>query len=483
MIKKINFSWHWLFWLTLFIFFCLCNFLLLPVSDDLNYSGNGLGYAVFFYMHWAGRFGSMVSALFARHMNPMVFDVINAVIGTFFFFLLFLCIEGEKPSSRQDIGKLSFLIIGVLLTTMFGSFFIWTSGAVDYLWGYTLILLHWLPFRFYWKNNNFNLSWERSTLVIVLSLFAGWASEQVGIMSILVHICMVLYSLYKKRFHFPYWYWASIIAFILGFCLLYFSPGLSERSIQAASQEGYYYSFGQLLSMNTWQLLGRIWSTVGTCTPQITFVLFCIILFFLLFYKAKNRIHILLIFIISVGLIAIIRFAFFPFVLWYLKTAIVFLLFIVSIVCILKNVRRLESLLYLLFFISLLSAIQVGFIPERSKMGESLILLTICLLLMKEYIPNIFTSRLFPALCLLCYIGVTLAFYDFHQKQCIIEEEIYRQKEAGQKEVVVPEKYFHSNYFGIGDFYGCPCNNPDPPESWLLDGYSQYYGVNEIFLK
>lgn len=481
-LKKYFNNWRVVFWSTLFVFMCICNILLIPVSDDLNYPGNGFEYAVYFYTHWAGRLGSMISALFVRHMNPFLFDIINAGIGTLLFYLLFLLIEGEKPSSRQDFGELSFIIIGVLLTTMFGAFFLWTSGAVDYLWGYVLILFHWIPFRLYWKNYDYYLSSGKCAVLIFLSLFAGWSSEQVGIMSILVHMGLILYGILKRNIRFPFWYWTSILAFVIGFCLLYFSPGLEARS-KTASVDSYYYSFRELISMDLVSFLKRIWTTVGACTPHLTFLLFCCIVISLAVLKSKRKILIMSVLLICISLIVLIRFLFFPYIFWHLVTAMVFVFFVMSVLGILKNIRRIECWIYVVFFISLISLIQVGFIPDRSKFGESLLLITICVFLLKDYVPQVFRTVLLPTICIICSLGVVVAFYDFHKKQQLIEVTIYNQKESGKNEIVIPEKYFHSLYFGIGDFYGYPCNHPAPPEYWLIDGYCEYYNVKSITLE
>jgi len=463
---------------SVFIFLAICNYFMPSVSDDYyNYHTTELGLkaVVDLYNSWAGRLGSLLSVAFVRGLSPLVFDILNTVVGTIFICSLFVLIVGRNSlCDKCDYSILAFICIAILLTTMFGSVFLWQSGATDYLWGYTLIALHWIPYRFFWVRREGVFSIGKVVGLFLLSIFAGWSSEQVGIMSIIVHMALIAYIIYKKS-HIPTWYWCGVIAFIVGYCMLYFSPGISARS---SSDFVSYISIPDLLSLPLVSLIERGWMTLGLSLPKYAFDLFSLCLMLAIFHKIKQKKLFLCIIAICIVIALGGRFIYSLFF-FYVRKVLVIGCFLLSIFCLLQKKHICESLLFIIFFVGLLAPIQVGAIPPRAQFGEAMLLTSISIYLLRETLPTVFKGWMFPILAIICCIGVMSSYIQYYSQQLNMTREITRQKENGVKEIVVSRDFFHSWYPNIGDW-----ENPGPdPENWCNQAYAQHYAVDKFIVR
>lgn len=468
-----------LFWGLLYAFLLVCNILLPPVSDDfihMEIAKGGFKAAVENYMTTNARFGQCLLCWFAGAMPPIAFDVLNALIGTFFIFLLFVLIEGRIPASRSDYGELSFILIVILLATMFGSVFLWMSGATNYLWGYTLIALHWIPYRYYWKNGEFQLKKWAVVPFFFLSIFAGWCSEQVGIMSILIHLGLIGYGLIAKKMKFPVWVWAGFVGFVIGFLVLYFSPGIGARSDGATA----YMSLSQVLSLGAVGIARRLILTIGYASSKEAFDIFFLsaTCFVLVKKNCKKAVlvSILALLLIGLGLLKLepipIQVAYF-----YFRIFFSIILFIIAIRYSFK--KNLFAIIYVVYFIGLLSTIQIiGHIPERAKFAQSFLLIAISIYLIKGLYPDFMSKRIIHVVCGLCMLVVVIAFIDFNRKQQAVFSLIESTKVSGKEIVYIPSNMFQSAYKNLGDW-----GNPDKnPEHWANKGYADWFGVERVYV-
>lgn len=471
---------HWtlpfLFWPFLFVFLLLCNLLMPYVADDYILRPTGWSGVLDFYQHNGGRFGSLLTSLFVHQMSSLGFDFLNAVLGCVFFLLIFVLVEGRRPNSLSDYSTLSLLLTLILLTTMFGSVFIWKSGAVDYLWGAILIVLHWIPYRFFYKKGEYNLSILQGAAFVLLSIFSGWSSEQVGIVSIVLHIGLISYLIFTKR-HIPLWYWAGVIAFIIGYGLLYCSPGIANR----ASGCDVYMSIPQLVTMPLMALLKRILLTLGFATSKSALDILILSLVLMLVSR-KNKI--VLTVCIGGGLsVVLAALHLSPMVIqityFYFRITALLLLLGVSIYCILKKHHIVLSLMYIVYFIALLSMIQMaGHVSERTKCAQSILLLIMSLMILRSTFKNIWSSALFPTLAIVSVICVTFFFVDLRQKQDQFIREIQEGKQRNDNPIRISSYLFSSPYKNIGTSdWASPSDDPD---WWFNKIYSDYFGVEAI---
>ena len=139
----------------IFLFLFILNILLPPQSDDLDayfIASSGIKGGINSYMNWNGRIGEFLFMSFVGRFNPLLFDFINAIFGTFFIVGIFILAFGKFPNEKLD-GSILFLIILLLEGfASFGANFLWGSGSLNYLWGLSFILLFLIPYRFYYAN-------------------------------------------------------------------------------------------------------------------------------------------------------------------------------------------------------------------------------------------------------------------------------------------------------------------------------------------
>ena len=471
-----------LFWLLLFGFLLACNVLLPPVSDDFAHQEickKGFMGAVENYMTTNARFGQCLLCWFAGGMDPLAFDFVNAVLGTLFVFLLFVLIEGRRPRrSLSDYGELSILLIAILTVTMFGSVFLWMSGATNYLWGYVLIAAHWIPYRLYWRGKDAKVPVGGVVLFFFLSLFAGWSSEQIGIMSLLIHVGLLVYGKAVLHKRFPLWAWAGVLGIAGGFLILYFAPGISVRADDSST----YMSIGQLLSSGIPVLFKRTILTLGYASSKWAFDVLMFVLtgiFMSRFPKTKPVLKCFLL-VALVFVVAFLHADNMQVTYFYIRILLSMAFVIVSLLNLVHRRRTLLSLMFLVYFMALLSTIQIlGHLPERAKCAQSLWLVAMSIYAIKEFFSLFFHSRWHYALLAVCSGVVLWAFADYCSQQQELAQMIAEQKHEGNSCVRVPARLYASWYPNLGDW----ANPSDDSSHWLNKDIARHYGMDEFVVE
>ena len=484
MIKKET-LWIILYWGLLFSFLLCCNILLPPVSDYIHMELIGWSAVKETYMSSNARFGQCLLCWFAGDMNTSAFDFLNATIGTFFLFLLFLLIEGRLPKSRIDYGEMSFIIIAILVATMFGSVFLWTAGATNYLWGYTMIILHWIPYRLFWANgDNGTCKWGFIPFFFI-SIFAGWSSEQVGIMSIIIHLVLLCYGLFSRKMRFPVWMLFGVIGFILGFLILFMAPGTKNRSEYLE----YYLSVSQVLSLQPNILILRIFDTIKNASSTLMLDFFFL---FLLSCKTKTYSRYFPIIIVALYVAIKLCLRLTPSNLSIMINAngralLSIIIFLHAFIFLVKRqwrgterggekLYRAIYLIYIIYFFSLLSTILIeGCIPSRTKTAQSILLLSIIIIIAKDSYP-IFFSKFSHLICFVCIACVIAAFADYRTKQEKVFSLLEESNSRGIDKVIIPASLFESPYPNLGDW-----ENPSSDcEYFVNEGYEKQFGIKMI---
>ena len=138
----------------IFLFLFILNILLPPQSDDLDayfMANDGIRGGIRSYMHWNGRIGEFLFMSFVGRFNPLLFDFINAIFGTFFIVGIFILTFGKFPKDKLDSNILLLIILLLMAFASFGANFLWGSGSLNYLWGLSFILLFLFSYRFYFS--------------------------------------------------------------------------------------------------------------------------------------------------------------------------------------------------------------------------------------------------------------------------------------------------------------------------------------------
>lgn len=493
--------------IALFIFLLLLNIFLPPQSDDIDVMSNpnGLAAALNSYKGWNARIGELLYTGFVGSMNETLFNIINAFIGTIFIVLNFVLIFGRFPKNGNDFVIIALILFNLLYFSAFGSNFLWVAGSLNYLWGLFLVALLWIPYRLFYQSNTTNLINEvmnlfKGTFIVlflILSFFAGMASEQAGAVSIIIHFVLIVYIfIYKKFFYkkkmidnislssllfpapshrildngFPLWYKLGIILFILGFCVLYFSPG-HEARVTMYKGLYHYLSLRDFLALDFGAKMDRIILTLQN-SHSLMLNLLSLSMFstlYLSFRFIKSR-------------VIYITFLFVILYLLYLQNNVFLSHLIIICVCIrFLYSRTFQAIfgIYLIYLLIALSTFQITLLPGRARLIDVLLLSSIFCILFKYFSLNSifkkYASRIVLVFVVVYGTFVAVEYARFNHRWNVMIEDIQKEKQKGNLDIVY-KNIFISHYKNFGDW-----NNPtdlffEQPNMH----YAEYFGVNSF---
>ena len=207
------------------------------------------------WTHWRignGRFVvHFIDQLFLLCNTKLPFSIANTIITVVFILLIYYLAMGKKIDN-------SFLLIEILAiwycSPGIGSPMLWQSGACNYLWGTTLILLAITPYTKVFTMNatcekkvdgSKNISNDSNLKQYLIAIFimplcfiAGWTIEAGASMMLAYIGGILLYSIVKKaKTHF--WQWTGISAGIAGFGMMILAPGQRLRQQAVEEQFGH----------------------------------------------------------------------------------------------------------------------------------------------------------------------------------------------------------------------------------------------------
>ena len=238
--------WQTIFVAALAIFF-LRNLLLPIVADDFSYAfiwdGEGRGnlidgldpnrlhrvesFADIFYSQWQHYFtwgGRTIAHCFVQFFvwqGKFLFDVANVFV---FGALILLLFKVGTGLSLREMNKtyLLFIFAGLyfcapspLIDT------IWLTGACNYLWMCTAIILFLLPFALKFRGQEIFLA--RIPIMALLGLIAGWSIEPGAAVAVVITFLFVLH--FKREKNLQPWMKVGFIFLLVGTAILILSPG------------------------------------------------------------------------------------------------------------------------------------------------------------------------------------------------------------------------------------------------------------------
>lgn len=473
-----------------YLFLLFLNIIFPPQSDDLSRKFIGLKGAIESYKTWNGRFGELLSIISGTSFAQSIpFSLINSFLGTSLIFLIFLNITGYLPNkSLKSLTLYSVLILFLLIDPglSFGSIFYWACGSFNYLWTWFFLLLIITPCTLFWRKIEFS---KKLNLIIFLlgipfGIFAGWSSE-FGIVIIVLWLTTIIYSKIKK-IKLPLWYYTTLISLILGWVILYFSPGTHTRANQAEN----YVSLIQIIKSGPIGIIKRILFCFDDFSRAFYYLNICFISFFILLTTIFNKpstkkiiYSICEILLMGVSLFIFPRF-------FYIPCALT--ICIINAIKLKKDIPFLFNLFVMLsgiliasfFFIG--ATIQVG-IPRRAKLQCTIlnfgIIAATILFCFEIFKDNIKIQKLATSVCLI----LTLFTMTFVCVECIhmnnkwhrMEQSIAEQKANGNIEIIIDKTTFNSKYWSYGDW-----GNPkEDPNIWPNTAYAEHYKVKSFIAK
>lgn len=226
-----------LFLLGVFALLLVLNKLTFMVADDYIYSfvfttkdrllsfGDVLESQKLHYVLWGGRLVAHTLLQTILMFPPMVVDIVNSMVFVLFLLLLSFHIRAEVKMPKAS------LLTGVFFATWifqpaFADTTLWITGAVNYLWGTSIILLFLLPYRLY--KGKTNSKWL-AFLMLPLGLIAGCMNENTSIAMIVMAILFTIY--YKQEFkRVPLWAIVGLFGALIGYIIMVVAPGNYARA-------------------------------------------------------------------------------------------------------------------------------------------------------------------------------------------------------------------------------------------------------------
>lgn len=317
--------------------------------------------------------------------------------------------------------------------------------------------------------------------MLILGILAGWASE-LGIVIVLFQVAFIIFARYN-RIKLPFWYYAGVFGFVVGWCILYFSPGHAARAnLEIVKQ--YYTSISELLAMPFVQSFKRFTGTFKDAMPHLFGAMLGVCAFLWLKFSSlarKNKVFIIICTLIFIALYSTpnLRFAF------VLLSAL--LCFVAGFLLQKTNQAQMSYLfvlsgLFLVYFLMSAATIQIA-LPPRAQLPYVLLATTIIIvvwLLLKPYLAN-FTKLISISICTLCAfyaLFVLTASVDMRLKWERMLALIDAQKAMGNEYVVVRADTFRSYYKGYGD-WGNPNENIN---EWPNTSYAKVFGVKKFIV-
>lgn len=227
--------------------------------------------------------------LLCAWFNPTVFYIFNTAVFILFVVLLMrLCVPAEKRHN----ALLWLTALCIILNCFPEQWWLWTSIniAPNYLWPIVLVTGVYIYFS---NLHDPNYAFKHKWIVWIVSFFAGWSHEGVGIP---LAGAFVVYMLIHRR-NLDKRLWQIAIPLWLGTLLVISSPNLYKRfSGQVGTMHNRWYIFDVI------NIIDHQWSLMLFCIA--TFVLFFISRVFILDFLKNNLIYVITA-ILSVGFISL----------------------------------------------------------------------------------------------------------------------------------------------------------------------------------
>lgn len=186
------------------------------------------------YETWSGRLLPESLVYFFSQNNLLYWKIVSVlnyivyITTLFLYYKLFI----KKRTNTQDI--LTFLYIGVSIyllgPVVFDRGALWVTGAMNYFWIITLLLVGLYPLLHLYKKNTLPKITITTPLTIILVLAIA-SQEQVGLLGLMV-IGLLLIDTYLKKRKFPHpYYIATLVLSSTAFLAAISAPGNRQRVV------------------------------------------------------------------------------------------------------------------------------------------------------------------------------------------------------------------------------------------------------------
>lgn len=416
------------------------------MTDDLSYKTTVLQADTFFkllkqeyeqYMTWTGRsVGHIILRCFLSG-SKAVFNLANSIVFVLLTLLMYWNIDHKK---KYDVAV--FLLINFLLW-LFGVMFcqtvLWETGACNYLWGSTIIMLHITLYRWRLKKSEQEsgkkvLLW--SIILFLTGILAGWCNENTsggGILFVILLAGEYLFLCKKGKAEKPKpWMLTGLGGQLIGFLFMIAAPGNRIRA-----------QFMEEEHSGIFAIVSRF--------QKITLAI-------------EDNFFLLLIFVISaIVIIYLQEGSWKEFIKKHIMVAVWFLVFLATCYALILTAEPMPRV-YFGAGVFLTIAVVQGYVDIND--GE------LCFRVLKSCILSILALVMF-----FTYMdsgaNMIRIYREYHERETYLE----KMAAAGEEEVVVPmlRPGFETEYSD-----GYQSDLTGDPEYWINDAYEKFYGIEKI---
>lgn len=253
--NKVWYSTLWFFVIALsFAILLFLNMLTPLISDDITYLfvfgetdrissiADVIQSQINHYYMWGGRSVVHFIAQVLLMLPSYVADILNTMMYLVYVSLIYYHIKGKDRKNSLSL----FVLINMAIwffQPVFGDTILWTTGASNYLWGTTIILLFLIPYRIYnGTESKLSLNLVLACTLFVWGVMAGWTNENTAGAMILMVVLFLLYYR-SNRWRVPVWGVFGLIGSLIGFSIMILAPGNFERAGGATSLDLYVFAY------------------------------------------------------------------------------------------------------------------------------------------------------------------------------------------------------------------------------------------------
>ncbi len=240
--------------------FLLCHSVLVS-PDDYNYTfvqgtfmqkrvdslENALETAKYFYNNWTGRVIPHVLIGIFRNMNELIYEIINS-----FVFIIFITTTSKVLNKKSSFLSILSVFGYLAFSRMFGEKFGWISGAFNYLWPSTFLVIFIYYFYNYFKKQK-DINILGKILLVLFAFITGFMHENVSFVGGAFLCCLMIFNI-KEFLKFEKSKKVIVILTFIMFCLgafaCIFAPGNLTRA-------------GQTDTSFTWEFLNNYKENIG----------------------------------------------------------------------------------------------------------------------------------------------------------------------------------------------------------------------------
>lgn len=234
--------------LFLLMIFMTLNILFPAIEDDYYYSkyyniiielNNILVDQYNDYLYLNARLGGIFGRFFID-INGIGFDIMNTIMMFLFVNIIikYLYIEPKVTVlNLKKINQITVAMISLIFPSIWVDSYFWASGAVNYLWSFSLLLYFFFPF-FYVLFKDYESIKIHPFTTLIGGIFIGFTNENSVLALVSISILWIfMFHEYKKI---PQWFWIGLLGMTIGNIVLLSAPGYSVR-LSKLSELGFDY--------------------------------------------------------------------------------------------------------------------------------------------------------------------------------------------------------------------------------------------------